>query len=110
MAYNILVPTARTCLVSFTDSNGIRHGVEGRGPPGRLAGGWTRVCPLDRSPLRRNALDPALLSFRSAQAVPLGRHSACQITMPSQRNTRFLGVNGGIGLGSMPGVLSRQKL
>ena len=26
--YNIVVPTARTCLVSFTDSENIRHGVE----------------------------------------------------------------------------------
>jgi hypothetical protein len=27
-AYNALVPTARTCLVSFTDTNGFRHAVE----------------------------------------------------------------------------------
>ena len=26
--YNFPVPTARTCLVSFTDSEGIRHSVE----------------------------------------------------------------------------------
>ena len=26
--YNLLVPTTRTCLVSFTDTNGIRHAVE----------------------------------------------------------------------------------
>ena len=26
--YNIPVPTARTCVVSFTDSEGIRHSVE----------------------------------------------------------------------------------
>jgi len=26
--YNIPVPTARTCLVSFTDSENIRHSVE----------------------------------------------------------------------------------
>jgi hypothetical protein len=26
--YNVLVPTAHTCLVSFIDSNGIRHAVE----------------------------------------------------------------------------------
>jgi hypothetical protein len=26
--YNIPVPTARTCIVSFTDSEGIRHSVE----------------------------------------------------------------------------------
>ena len=26
--YNVLVPTAHTCIVSFTDSEGIRHSVE----------------------------------------------------------------------------------
>ena len=28
MRYNVPVPTARTCSVSFTDTNGIRHAVE----------------------------------------------------------------------------------
>jgi hypothetical protein len=28
LRYNLSVPTAHTCLVSFTDTNGIRHAVE----------------------------------------------------------------------------------